>query len=128
MTDKELIQALREDGEWAEANECSGKLLMDAADRLEALLAENEHLREVTKMVSKWHFSTERPTMEKIEDPEDEWWESDRAIVVTSKGVLTVATAWELNGKFGWTDEVEQTGVAVKMWMQPETPSTEGVE
>ncbi len=139
MTDQRLIKALRWCGSRIE--NCDGCFLYEncrrtncivpaipAADRLEALLAENERLREVTKMMPKWHFSTERPTMEKIEDPEDEWWESDRAIVVTSKGVLTVATAWELNGEFGWTDEVDQTGVAVKMWMQLEPPCTEGVE
>lgn len=125
------------------------------ADRVERLLNENDllyrevaklkaecdHFRDLTKKLwcekrygedtnvpTKWHLGTEYPPMEKIEDPEDEWWESDRAVVVTSKGVLTVATAWELNGEFGWTDEVEQKDVAVKMWMQLEPPSTEGVE
>lgn len=103
--------------------------------RVARLRQEIDHLREVTKIIgedtnvpTKWHLGTEYPPMEKIEDPEDEWWESDRAVVVTSKGVLTVATAWELNGEFGWTDEVEQKDVAVKMWMQLEPPSTEGVE
>ena len=58
MTDQELIRALRYCGSEAEywCNGCSGerccnegghdKILLDAADRLEALLAENERLRD----------------------------------------------------------------------------------
>lgn len=63
MTDKELIQALR-----CENVDCWGCSFIDdcsslyekATDRLEALLAENEHLREATKMVPKWISVRER--------------------------------------------------------------------
>lgn len=56
MTDQELIQALHEHAEWAHANEWEtpialGDNLDDAADRLEALLAENElYYREVARL------------------------------------------------------------------------------
>lgn len=71
MTDQELIEALR----WCASgnvggcidcpaeeacDECSGKALVDAADRLEAMLAENEHLREATKMIPQWVSVSER--------------------------------------------------------------------
>lgn len=127
MTDRELIKALR--GEAVTLCHITD-YLPETADRLEVLLAENERLKagKDTNVSTKWHLGTECPPMEKIEDPEDEWWESDRAIVVTQNGVITVATAWKINGEIGWTDEVEQKSVAVKMWMQPEPPCTEGVE
>lgn len=48
MTDKELIQTLREASEY-----CECLVGNNAADRLEALLADNEQLREATKMVGK---------------------------------------------------------------------------
>lgn len=65
MTDRELIQALREDAEWAAANEWETPItlsdnLAEAAKRIEALLAENEHFREVTKMIPKWVSVSER--------------------------------------------------------------------
>lgn len=60
MTAKELIQALRHcasDDEYgclrcpgeSTCDECTGKSLLDAADRLEALLDENERLRSAVK-------------------------------------------------------------------------------
>lgn len=56
MTDLDLIAALREDAEWARANEWEtpitlGDHLTAAAERIEALKNETEHLREATKMV-----------------------------------------------------------------------------
>lgn len=72
MTDKELLQALRccgSDGyncrecpcfDECEAD-CGNRAPALAANRLEALLAENEHLREVTKMVPKWRPVSEPP-------------------------------------------------------------------
>lgn len=61
MTYKELIQNLRICGKGGNCvgceldGKCGGisRILADAADRLEALLAENEHLREATKMLGK---------------------------------------------------------------------------
>lgn len=61
MTDKQLIQALRHcasDDEYgclrcpgeSTCDECTGKSLADAADRLEALLAEVEYLRGAIKI------------------------------------------------------------------------------
>ena len=73
MTDKELIQAYRECAEHlgcvgcrfetGQDDDCAaiGHFLPDnLVNRLEALLAENEHLREVTKMVPKWVSVSER--------------------------------------------------------------------
>lgn len=56
MTDKELIRILRVH------HEAFPRLIYgEAADRLEALIAENEHLCEVTKMVPQWHPASEPP-------------------------------------------------------------------
>lgn len=42
MTDQEIIAMLRRDG------------YHNAAERMEALIAENDHLRDLTKMMESW--------------------------------------------------------------------------
>lgn len=101
MTDKELIQALRDcrsgicpECKWW-ANCRSGEVSDEnAADRLEALLAENEHLREVTKMMPRWVSVSERL-------PENE---KDVLIAFTRKGLRgdvyrCVGMAFHTDGK-----------------------------
>lgn len=110
MTDKELIQALREDAEWAQANEWETPITLSdhlaaAADRLEAF---------------QWVRTEERM-------PEPEAW----ALCLLWRGDYEVlrfdglADEWQGQNpkKTSYFPE------AVTHWMPiPEPPSTEGVE
>lgn len=115
MSDNELIRALRREYEYGPSGT---PCLAEASDRLEALIAENEHLREATKMIPRWHQGTEFPPMEKQDDPEgDDWWESDQVVAVTSDGKLAVAQAWKINAKTGWSDVHSGKTIEVSLWM-----------
>lgn len=138
MTDKELIQALRHcasDDEYgclrcpgeSTCDECTGKSLLDAADRLEALLAENEHLREVTKMMPKWRPASEPPE------------EYCRCLVLLESGdICDVEFEVACNNTFGIWQAMygyDTLGFLDSEWYEIETvthwmprPSTEGVE
>lgn len=138
MTDKELIKAARKCqrtrgcGSCTLFNECPGRAayLAMAADRLEALLAENELLREATKMMPKW-FSVE----EKL--PE----ESGLYFTLSTESPKRWIDNFDTSlGKFGAWWDYEPDGTKhpnyrfteaenITHWMPiPEPPSTEGVE
>lgn len=70
MTDKELLQTMRCCREAEACLSCEAFLncgggvdgiLDEVIDRLEGLLAENDHLREIAKMVQRWRPASEPP-------------------------------------------------------------------
>lgn len=127
MNDRELIQILRVCASGFSCLACEmraeckgfGKNLVMAANRLEELLAENDHLREVTKMVPKW-VSVEEQL------PADE----TRVLALGADHVIH-DMRWDKRAT-EWRDRV--TGYAyfdyfITHWMPlPELPSTEEVE
>lgn len=137
MTDQRLIKALRRCGSRIE--NCNGCFLYEncrrtncivpaipAADRLEALLAENEHLREVAKMASKWVSVDERlPELTEM----DKYWikqlgmEVAPEFIVIVKGAL-IPSVLRFDGK-KWRDD-NGTWYRVEYWCRlPKPPSTE---
>lgn len=138
MTDLELVKALRccgSDGYNCHVcpyfNEyethCSDRALALAADRLEALLDENEHLREVTKMMPKWRPASEPPE------------EYCRCLVLLESGdICDVEFEVDCNNTFGIWQAMygyDTLGFLDSEWYEIETvthwmprPSTEGVE
>lgn len=135
MTDRELIRNLRICGKGGNClgceldGKCSGinNVLTDAADRLEALLDENEHLREVTKMMPKWRPASEPPE------------EYCRCLVLLESGdICDVEFEVDCNNTFGiWQAmyDYDTLGFLDSEWYEIETvthwmprPSTEEVK
>lgn len=132
MTDKDLIYMLRNCPNIS-CGDCEAREICDSltdgfrkrldsyvADRLESLIAENEHLRESTKMVTHWHPASEPP---------EELYEEDGClknylIFSPEDGIdignyLKEARCWF---DFGCP-------VLITHWAKlPEPPSTEGAE
>lgn len=126
MTDRELIQALREDAEWAAANEWETPItlsdnLAEAAKRIEALVAENEHLREVTKMLGK---DTDVPT--KWVSVEERLPECVGYYLVILDGTREMAVLFFDKWPLSWTDD-DDVEYNVTHWM-PAPCRPEGVE
>lgn len=107
-----------------------GDNLTATANRLEALLSENKHLREVTKMVPKWVSVSERlPHFNQpyIVTACDENAPAGEGIWYST--VVVVAEYY--NGCWTWDDsgtEYDLTGLVTHWMPLPEPPSTEGVE
>ncbi len=132
MTDKELIQAYREHCETnplcvgcpvtAPYEDCEVQAKTNVEylmSRLEALIAENEHLREVTKMVQRWHPASEPP-----KEYRDEYGELKCFLVCMENCTQPFRAFYD--GKH-WGDGWNV--LAVTHWMDlPKPPSTEGVE
>lgn len=129
MTNEELIQALRICAGGAGCltcclqTKCDGieDQLTTAAERLEALLTENEHLREATKMMPKWVSVEERLPAKPGE------------YIVHIRGAKTATTLEyvgcrpDYKGPI-WRDDCD-IRYKVTRWMPlPEPPRTEGVE
>ena len=127
MNDRELIQILRACASGASCLTCDvraeckgfGVNLVAAADRLKALLDENEHLREATKMLPKWISVEERLPADKT-----------RVLALGADHVIH-DMRWDKRAN-EW--RARATGNAyfdcfITHWMpRPELPSTEGVE
>lgn len=128
MSDKELIRTLRKvhDADFT-PGVYEHSIYGVAADRLEALLAENEHLREVTKMIPKWVSVEERlPVLTKKEIDLIEKFGIEFApeYVVLIKGADKPTVLMFDGAK--WVDD-NGTWYRVSYWMPlPEPPSTEG--
>lgn len=123
MTDKELIQLYKMCNELETCEGCPGRSDFDLCPidrycdldelipRLEALLAENEHLREATKMVPQWASAKERLP------------EENRCVI--ARDMVGVVTTAYYNGSWHGMLNCD----AVTHWIPlPEPPSTEGVE
>lgn len=121
MTDKELIQALRcNEGTCWECDLCNDCFNLDekVADRLETLIAENEHLREATKMVPQWHPASEPP------EEDGRYLCSVMSLVSNGRNYADILRY----DKDGFRDGHIYTDL-VTHWMHlPEPPGTEGVE
>lgn len=128
MSDKELIRTLRKvhDADFT-PGVYEHSIYGVAADRLEALLAENEHLREVTKMMPKWRPASEPPE------------EYCRCLVLLESGdICDVEFEVDCNNTFGIWQAMygyDTLGFLDSEWYEIETvthwmprPSTEGVE
>lgn len=124
MNDTNLVNALREHAEWAQANEWEtpitlGDDLTEAADRVEAQAQEIEKLR---GQMPRWI-----PVEERLPDYDD------LVLVIASgkpKGNITLDEAVELATLYsdGWCLETwpEWTGAKVSHWMPlPEPPEVE---